>query len=362
MKAVILAGGTGTRLWPLSRVDKPKQFQKLISNKTMLQETIERLNFLKPEHIYVSTNHKYLEVVREQVKGKIPLENIIVEPDLRDTAPCIGLAAAYLAKKYPHDVMSIIYADHLVQKKDEFIKKIKIAEKLAHDENTLNVIEVKAKFPNVNLGYVKIGKVLKEINGVEIFSFEKFVEKPDLAKARVFLQSYKYLWNTGFYVWRIDTILKKFKKYLPTTYKNLMKIQQKIGTKEEQKALKTYYPLCDKISIDYGIMEKVDPKEVRIIPAELGWSDVGTWESIFDELSEKETSNLVKGKHLAIDTKGTLVYGDEKKLIATIGLEDIVIVDTKDALLVCKKDRSHDVKKLVEKLKNNKTAHFKKLL
>ncbi len=362
MKAVILAGGTGTRLWPLSRVNKPKQFQKLISDKTMLQETIERLSFLKPEHIFVSTNQKYLDTVREQVKGKIPQSNIIVEPDLKDTAPCIGLAAAYLAKKYPNDVMSIIYADHLVQKKDEFTKKLKVAEKLAQEENTLNVIEVKAKFPNVNLGYVKIGKVLKEVNGIEIFSFEKFIEKPDLAKARAFLQSYKYLWNTGFYVWKIDTILKKFKKYLPNTYKNLMKIQEKIGTKDEQKALKTYYPLCDKISIDYGIMEKVDPKEVRIIPAELGWSDVGTWESIFDELAPTEDSNLVKGKHLNIDTTGSLIYGNEKKIIATIGLEDVVVVDTPDALLICKKDRSHDVKKMVEKLKSHKSSQFKNLL
>ncbi len=359
MKAVILAGGTGTRLWPLSRKDKPKQFQKLVSNRTMLQETIDRLNFLAPEDIYISTNEDYEDIVREQSHRKIPSGNIIIEPALRDTAPCIGLAALYLAQKNPDDIMSIIYADHLVQKKDEFKKKLKIAEKLAREENTLNVMEVKAKFPNVNLGYVKIGKMIKEINGVEIFSFERFIEKPDLETARTFLQSYKYLWNTGFYVWKISTILHKFKKHLPETWHQLQTIKKHLGTKNEKSALLQHYPLCDKISIDYGIMEKVDPKEVRIIPAELGWSDVGTWESIFDELALHEKSNLIKGKHLSIDTQGSVIYGNSNKLIATIGIKNLVIVETQDALLVCAKDRSQDVKKIVEKMKK---TNLRKLL
>lgn len=361
MKAVIMAGGSGTRLWPYSRSNKPKQFQKLVSGRTMLQDTVARLDFLKPQDIFVSTNAEYETIVREQTKGKIPQTNIILEPALRDTAPSIGLAAAYLSKKHPKEVMAVIYADHLIQKKDEFIKKLKIAEKLAREENTLNIIEVKAKFPNVNLGYVKIGKMLKEMNGVEIFSFEKFTEKPDLKTAIAFLNSYKYLWNTGLYVWRVETILQKFKKYLPKTYANLQKIQKSIGTKNEKKKIQEFYPLCDKISIDYGIMEKTDPKEVRIIPAELGWSDVGTWDSIFSELAGAQGSenNLIKGKHMGIDTRRSLIYGTKDKLIATIGIKDLVIVETEDALLVCDKKRSHDVKKLVEKLK---TGHYKKLL
>ncbi len=360
MKAVILAGGTGTRLWPMSRKEKPKQFQKLISEKTMLQETIARLNFLKPSDIYISTNLRYLETVKEQSAKMIPQENIIIEPDLRDTAPCIGLAATYLAKKYPKEVMCIIYADHHIKNKAELIAKLKVAEKVAIMDNTLNIIEVKAKYPNVNLGYVKIGKKLEETDGVEVFAFERFTEKPDIVLARKFLQSYKYLWNTGLYVWRIDTILSKFKKHLPETYKQLMNIKRYIGTKKEEQALKEYYPKCDKISIDYGIMEKVSPKEVRIIPAELEWSDVGTWESIFSELAEDENTNIIKGTHIGIDTKGCLIYGNPNKLIATIGTEDLAIVETDDALLICKKDRSQDVKKIVEKLKSE--HRYEKLL
>ncbi len=357
MKAVILAGGTGTRLWPLSRVSQPKQFQKLITNRSMLQDALARLKFLKPHEIYIATNVEYEKIVRGQAP-KIPPENIIVEPALRDTAACIGLAAVYIAQKYPHDVMAVIYADHLIQNQKELVKKLKIAEKLAKNEDTINIIEVKAKYPNVNLGYVKVDKVVKEIDGVEIFSFEKFIEKPGHEAAADFLKSYKYLWNTGLYVWKIETILKKFKKHLPNTYQYLIKIKKTIGTSGFQKALKHYYPLCDKISIDYGIMEKINPKEVRIIPAELGWSDVGTWESIFDELVKNEKSNLVKGKHIGIDTKSSLIYGGNK-LIATLGVKNLVIVETDDAILICDKKRSSEVKKLVEKIRQK---NYKNLL
>jgi len=358
MKAVILAGGTGSRLWPLSRKSKPKQFQKLIGNKTMLQETIDRLRFLKPDDIYIATNEQYIDIVKRQTKGKVPSGNIIVEPSLQDTAPCIGLAATYIAKKHPHEVMSVIYADHLIVDKKEFQEKLKIAEKVAKKDKTLNIIEVKAKFPNVHLGYVKIGKPMKEVNGTEIYAFEGFTEKPTLAVAKKFLESFKYLWNTGLYVWEVDTILKAYKKFLPKTHKNLETIKDAIGTPKEKATIEKYYPLCDKISVDYGIMEKVDPGQVRIIPADLGWSDVGTWEFLLAELPRDKKNNLIKGKHIGIDSKGSLIYGDGQKLIATIGIEDLVIVDTEDALLVCKKDQSQDVKKVVEKMKKSQFNHL----
>lgn len=353
MKTVILAGGAGTRLWPMSRIKKPKQFQSLLSERSMLQETVARLSFQKLEDIYVSTNQEYMELVEEQTAGLIPKENIIVEPALRDTAPCIGLIASVLEKRDPGCVMAIIYADHLIQDTQELEKKLKLAEQLAIEENTLNIIEVKANFPNVNLGYVKIGPQIKTVDGVAIHQFEKFVEKPDIETAKKFLKYNSYLWNTGLYVWKAADILEKYRQFQPQTYQLLQKITADVDTPNQQKTLAELYPQAEKISIDYAIMEKVDPTTVRIIPADLGWNDIGTWDSIWSELSDNLESNVIKGQHIGIDTSKSLIYGQPGKLIATIGLDNLVIVDTADALLICHKDRSQEIKKLVEKIREN---------
>ncbi len=353
MKTVILAGGSGTRLWPMSRQKKPKQFQPLVGEKSMLVQTIERLDFQKPEDIYIATNADYQDIVIEQSRGLIPAENIIIEPALRDTAPCIGLIAATIAKKDPEAVMAVIYADHLIQDLEEFTKKLKIAEDLALRDQTLNIIEVKAVTPNVNLGYVKIGNQLEEINGVPIFQFERFVEKPDLATAKQFLRSQNYLWNTGLFVWKVSTILEQYKRFQPETYDILVELMSSMGHQNYYQKLANLYPKCIKISIDYGIMEKVEPDKVRIIPADLGWNDVGTWESIWSELSDDQhqQGNVHKGEIINIDSKNSLIYASDKKIIATIGLENMIIVETEDALLICKKDQSHQIKKLVEAIK-----------
>ncbi len=348
MKTVILAGGHGTRLWPMSRKTKPKQFQKLVSDKTMLQETVDRLSFQKPEDIYIATIADFEATVKEQTAGIVPPENILIEPALRDTAPCIGYIATALSHRDPEAVMAVIYADHLIQDTAELEKKLKIAERLAREQSTLNIVEVKASFPNVNLGYVKIGEQSEIIDGVPIHRFERFVEKPDLETAKQFVKHQSYLWNTGLFVWKVADILEKYQQFQPATYDLLMQMKDNI---DNQKVINELYPQCEKISVDYAIMEKVNPEKVRIIPADLGWNDIGTWESIWGELATDEQTNVIKGEHLGLDTENSLIYGPKDKLIATIGVNNLIIVDTGDALLIADKKKSTNIKPLIEKIK-----------
>jgi len=346
MKAVILAGGSGTRLWPLSTKETPKQFQNLTSSKSMLEETIDRLDFLKNEDIYIAINKEHLDLVKKLAKN-IPEKNIIIEPTVRDTAPSIGLAATIVSNHHPEEVMCIIYADHLIKNKKEFQEKLKIAEKIAIEKETLNIIEVPAKEPNTNYGYIKLGALDQKISDTEVYLLNHFVEKPDIESAKKFVESGRYLWNTGMYVWKTKTLLNHYKELKPEMYKSLMEISKNIGTKDEKAIIQKLYPEMEKISIDYAIMEKVDAKEIRIIKADLGWSDIGNWEAIYEELAKYPHENIERGKTRLLTCKGCLAYSDNNKVLAIIGLEDVIVVDTKDGILVCKKSEAKRIKEIL---------------
>lgn len=324
MKAVILAGGGGTRLWPLSTPEKPKQFQKLVSNRTMLEETLNRVDFLAPKDIFIAINKKHLSLVKKLCPN-ISKKNIIVEPALRDTAPCIGLAAAIIKHRYPNEVMTVIYADHLIQNKKEFFKKLRLAEKEAK-KDFLTIVEVAAKEPNTHYGYVKLGQQIKP----DIFELECFTEKPDEKTVKKFIKSGKYLWNTGIYVWKAKNLLEQYKNLKPEMYKILTKIA------ETGKFSK--YSNLEKISIDYAIMEKVDPSKVRIIKADLDWSDIGNWEAVWKELAKSPSENITRGKIKLINCKGCLVYSDTNEELTAIRQKNMIIVVTKNGTLICKKN------------------------
>ncbi len=316
MKAVILAGGGGTRLWPLSTPEKPKQFHSLVSEKTLLQETIDRVSFLEPEDIFIAINESFLHYIEKQAPN-IPKENIIIEPALRDTASCIGFAATIINNRFGEDeVMAIIYSDHLIKNKQQFEESLRIAEQIAASESTLNIVEVPALSPNTGLGYVHLGPKWHTIDDTDIYEIKNFTEKPDLETAKKFVESGDYAWNTGIYVWKASTLLKKFALHAPDSYEKLMKIDAAFTASTSNTTVKNpnpftdpqvtsvieaVYPTLDKISIDYAIMEKIDPKEIRIILSNLGWSDIGTWDTLFAEL--RETGREEKIKELEIYKK-----------------------------------------------------------
>jgi mannose-1-phosphate guanylyltransferase len=341
MKAVILAGGGGTRLWPLSTPSRPKQYQKLVSDKYLIQETLNRLDFLNPNDIYVSLTQDQVSLLLECAPS-IPAENLIIEPALRDTASAIGLAASAIEKQFPGEVMAIFYADHLIADKEEFKKKILLAKEIAEKENTLNIVEVVAKEPNTNYGYVELDG---ETETKDVYNIKRFVEKPNIENAKKFVESGNFLWNTGYYVWKASKLLEKYKELKPETYEKLMKIADGLESEDPEKTLNEIYPTLEKISIDYAIMEKVDPKEIRIIKADMGWSDIGNWKAIFEAIKKDSEKNVEKGDAKSVECENCLIYSYANKPVRVLGLKNTVVIDTPDGLVV---GDMEEVKKIKE--------------
>ena len=311
----------------------------------MLQQTYERLSFLNPQDIFVATNAQYSDIVKRQLK-KLPTENLIIEPVARDTGPSICFSATHLKNLgFKNEVMAIVYADHLIQKSEEFKTTLLAAQAHIKKSNKLGVIAIRAKSPNPHLGYIKIGKLVSGSDKkFEIYELEKFVEKPSVETAKKFMLSYKYFWNTGLYMWKVGTILEKFKTHASAIFK----------TAQDEKT----YVQSPKISIDYAIMEKIAPSSVHVMPADLGWNDIGNWAALYEELTKKENENLSVGRHLSIETKGSVVIGGYGKLIVTHGVKDLIIVDTPEALLIMPRERAADVKHVVEIIKKQKQGKF----
>ncbi len=353
MKIVILAGGTGTRFWPMSRSDSPKQLCRLVSEKTMLEETLNRFKDWPKEKIYISTT-KALAGKIKKVLPDISEDHYIVEPSLRDTAPAMGYAAAYLDAIDPREPMAFIPADHKIGQVDVFLRSIEEAEKMILETGKLLDISVHPTAPTTTLGYTKVGKKVKEENGIEFYEFLGHKEKPDHETAKKYLKEGNYLWHANYYMWTPKKFMEAYQKYAPEMHAVLMKIQKLFGGKGKEKEIEELYEKMEKISIDYSITEKMDPSELLIIKGDFDWDDIGAWDTLYQNMlgDSDDNNNIVMGsKHEQVETSGSLIYGLKGKMIATIGIDDLVIVDTEDALLVSTKSRAQDVKKIVEKLK-----------
>ena len=344
--ALIMAGGRGERFWPKSRKNLPKQFLSLTDDgKTMIQLTVERISpLVKLEDIFIATNKDYKQLAMEQLPG-IPEENILCEPIGRNTAPCIGLGAVHMAKKYKDSVMLVLPSDHLIKFNKMYLSTVQEACRLAEQNTNLVTIGITPDYAETGYGYIKFDS--HEVEG-RAFKVERFVEKPTLEVAKEYLASEEYLWNSGMFIWKVSSILKNMQQFMPDTYERLMAIKTSIGTSEQEIVLDREFHAMESLSIDYGIMEKAE--DIYILPGTFGWDDVGSWLAVERIKKTNEFGNVVNGNIITVNTKNCIIQGD-RKLIATVGLEDLIVVDTDDATLICAKDSAGDIKKVLENLK-----------
>ncbi len=347
--AVIMAGGVGTRLWPLSRQNRPKQALPLIGERTMFQHAVDRLlPLLPPERILVVTGEQQAKILRPQAP-ELPAENWILEPLGRDSGPAVGLGAIHLQKRDPQAVMAMLTADHYIADAARFRAVLGAAEKVAR-AGKIVTLGIQPTFPSTGFGYIQQGQALGRFDGFEVYQAARFAEKPDELTAHAFFESGQYSWNSGMFIWRVDHVLAEFQRQRPQMYEQLMALAAVLGTPDATPVLSEVWPQIQKLSVDYAIMEGAT--DVTVIPVDIGWSDVGSWATLLDIIPGDAQGNIIVGEHLGLDTVRTLVRGGAR-LIATIGLQDMIVVDTADALLICPKGRAQEVKAVVERLQRD---------
>lgn len=346
--ALIMAGGIGSRLWPLSRLMRPKQSLKLIGDSTMMEHSVDRIVALfGPEQIFVVTREEHVPILADQAP-ELPAENFIVEPEGRGTAPAIGLGAIHLRKQDPEAVMAVLAADHYITKTGQFRHVLAAAAKVAQ-EGYLVTMGITPSTPTTGYGYIQQGERITEVDGFEVFHAVRFTEKPDQGTAVRMVKSGQYSWNGGMFIWRVDRIMEEFQRQMPIFYEQLLEVEAALDTPDYQQTLDRIWPQVIHQTIDYGIMEHAE--DVAVIPVDIGWSDVGSWGSLPPLLEADAQGNYIMGAHLGVDTSNSLIFEHcPGRIIATIGLQDMVIIDTDDAVLVCPLDREQEVKTLVKLL------------
>ena len=357
MHAVIMAGGRGTRFWPRSRERKPKHLLDIVSDRTIIQETVDRIRpLIKPKNILIVTGKKHARELARQLP-EIPAKNILIEPVGRNTAACIGLAAIHIQKKAKDDVMVVLPSDHGIADPGEYRDVIAAAARAAEEKSALVTIGLTPTSPHTGFGYMEGGAAAGKSDGKTLLRVKAFREKPDLRQAKAFLKSGNFFWNSGMFIWKASTILNEIQQFLPDLYTGLATIKASLGKVSEGRTVSSVYQGLASISIDYGVMEKAG--EVFMIPASFGWSDVGSWDTLWEISLKDQSGNAATGNSPAIfeDTENALVYSPNK-LVALVGIRDVIVVETKDALLICKKGRSQDVKKIVDALEAGGKNHL----
>jgi mannose-1-phosphate guanylyltransferase len=361
MKIVIFCGGYGTRMWPASRKSYPKQFNPLIGGRSFFQLTLARFKKeFSPEDIFVSTEDDFVTFVRKQAP-ELPKSNIIAEPERRDNLGAVGLATAVVNKYFPGEVMMVSWSDHLIAREKAFLRAVLAAGKYAKETGLIVSVDERPTYPSIHQGWVKLGKVLGKVDGQKVVQLIRHIEKPDEKVAERLFKTRRWLLNTGYRAWRTDLMLSYYKKFVPKMYAGLTEIAGAWGTKRQDEVLRNEYHKFEKESVEYGIFEKLPKDKRATIPVEVGWEDAGTWELFYKALITEKEKTIIEG---GVDTEfinadRNLIIGRKGKVISIIGLSNIVVIDTPDALLVCRMEDTDEVKPLFKKLEAKKEKYVK---
>jgi mannose-1-phosphate guanylyltransferase len=353
--AVIMAGGVGTRFWPKSRKAIPKQYLNLTGRQSMIQMSVSRIQEILPdENIYVVSTRDQESILTSQLDW-LPKSNIIFEPFGKNTAPCIGITAIHLIKKNPDAIMIVMPADHLISETQQFILTLKAGVELVQkSQDALITLGIKPTFPATGYGYIQKGASI-QADPITAYEVRAFAEKPTLDVAEKFYHSGEFYWNSGIFIWRADTILAYLESLMPDLYQGLCQIAAAIGKSDLESVTEMVYKQIYSESIDYGVMEHAS--KVLVIEGDFGWDDVGSWEAVYDISKKDENGNVVKGNAILKDVKNSYIESTER-LVSILGVDDLIVIDTPDALLVCKRKKSQDVKWVVEKLKLDEQTNY----
>lgn len=353
MKIIIFAGGVGTRLWPLSRKNTPKQFEKILGETSTLQQTVQRLlPEFKPTDIHIATGVRYKEIVMAQLP-QIPKENFIFEPEMRDVGPAIGLAASIFEKRYGNEPMAILWSDHMIKHVDRFRSSLRIAENIIEQKKADFVfIAQKSRFANQNMGWIEVGEKIQEFNeeNVDVFSFKKLIYRPKIEEAKLYFENPNFVWNLGYFVTRPPFLTSLFQRYAQDMYEKVAEIATSFDTDSFEDTLNKVYPTIEKISFDDIVLVKLATEKNVVISSDLGWSDIGAWEALKEALSNNQTENVTHGDVMLQESVDTLAFNYTKQMVVGIDLSEMLVINTGDVTLVCPKASVPKIKKFVESL------------
>lgn len=359
MKAIIFAGGIGTRMWPLSRKSSPKQFEPIINGKSTLQLSLERLlPEFNPKNIYISTGEQYIKIISKQIP-QIPKNNIVGEPEMRDVGPAVGYLMTRLSQDDPDTPVAILWSDHLVEHVDRFKQALISGGKyLASHPDQFVFIGQRPRFANQNLGWIEYGSTIQNVNGSQLHTFESWHYRPDISTAKKYFKSGKHAWNPGYFVVTPKFVLQKFKKHAPQMYKQLQAIKSSLGTKNEIKTIKKIYPQMEKVDFDTAILQRIPQKDAVVMSVELGWSDVGTWESLKEALQAHPSENVTHGNVYTHKTSNSIIHSHTKQLVTSIDLDDVAVVVTDDVVMVTRQSSIPEIKTMLKLFDGTKLEKY----